>query len=185
MHRAIFLAMLAIALIGCPPSNTPGPSGGSSVPPEPITTAAPTVTSTADPASKEPTITGNWSVHVTSEPPGINPDLLDTPEKKAKMLFDHLATAKGGKVVVEHKTLNETAEVDADAAAALDLHMTSVDWAAVMEAAKKDGATEGGTVFEFEIRVGDASWSITTTHLESHPELVKVVDAVKAATGRP
>lgn len=137
------------------------------------------------PDPKTPAIAGGWSVAVTSEPPGINPDLLETPEQKAKMMFDHFAKAEDGKVTVEHKILGKTSEVDADAARDLDAHMSGVDWERVVAATQKDGATEGGTSFKFAITVGQASWEITTTNIERHPDLMKIVDAVKAATGKP
>lgn len=185
------LLLMGSLLAGCPESKTPeGTTGG--VTPEPTKTPTTPATVSERPppvpaptTQTQPAIAGSWSVSVTSEPPGINPDMFDTPEKKAKVFFDHHAVAKGGKVTVKHNTLGTTSEVEADAAASLDTHMTGVDWEAVMKAAQKDGATEGGTVFEFSVTVGQASWKITTTNIEKHPDLMKVVDALKAATGKP
>lgn len=178
--------MLCGLLAGCPDSKTPestGPTGGV---PEPIATDAPTVTPTADPVPQPTAKTvGSWSVTVTSTAPGLNPDMFDSPEKKAKVFFDHHAVAADGKVTVEQRTLGKTSEVAAEAAAAFDTHMQGVDWEAVMAAAKKDGGSEGGTQFKFSITVGEASWEITTSNIEKHPDLLKVVDAVKAATGKP
>lgn len=173
-------------LTGCPDSKSPTSTTGGG--PQPISTEVPTMAKTTEPApdpAKKPSIAGGWSVAVTSEPPGINPDLLETPEQKAKMMFDHFAKAADGKVTVEHKILGKTSEVDADAAADLDAHMHGVDWERVVAETKKDGATEGGTSFAFSITVGQASWEIATTNIERHPDLMKIVDAVKAATGKP
>jgi hypothetical protein len=182
------IVMLCGLLAGCPDSKTPDATAGSGVAPQPITTEAPSVTPTADPVPDPPSqtaIAGGWTVAVTSESPGINPDMFDTPEKKAKVFYAHHAKAADGKVTVEHQILGKTSDVDAEAAAALDTHMNGADWESVMAAAQKDAPSEGGTVFKFAITVGKASWEITTSHLERHPDLMKVVDAVKAATGKP
>ncbi len=149
--------VLGSLLVGCPDSRAPTATGGAPDP-QPIQTGAPTMTTTVPVPATRPTIAGGWSVAVTSEPPGINPDMLESPEQKAKLLFDHFARAADGKVTVEHKILGTNTEVEASAAADLDAHMNGVDWALVMQAAQKDGATEGGTSFKFAITVGQASW---------------------------
>jgi hypothetical protein len=125
---------------------------------------------------------GGWTVVVTSESPDIPPEMFDTPEERAKVFFNHAASVEGDRVVVEHKTLGKRFD---DEGSALDAVMATTDWGAVTASVAADRPSEGGTVFRFVISRGEERFDIATSRVEEHPELTKILDAVKAISGVP
>ena len=136
---------------------------------------------TATPDDERPS--GNWTVHVVSDSPGLNPDSVDTPEARAKMFFDHHAHIDAGTLIVDQKTLKKTFTGKADLARELDWLITNTNWDTVRSTT--EGETEGGTVFTFTIAASDGPIEIRTSNLDAHPELRRIVEILKETAGMP
>jgi hypothetical protein len=185
------MAMLTACcvLLGCPsspqeptsPTEAPANATGAAA------AASPQQSSTAaTPKTSAPVVEGTWTVLVTSSSPSINPAMFDSPEKKAKVFFDHEARAVGGRVKVTQRTLGKESPIkDSKVAADLDQLVRSLDWPAMKQRTASEEPSEGGTEFRFEVRLGDDEVKLRTTSLESYPELVKIVDGLKSAAGVP
>jgi hypothetical protein len=112
--------------------------------------------------------------------------MFDSPQKKAKVFFDHEARAVGGSVKVTQRTLAKEFPVkDSRAAADLDQLVRTLDWPAMKQRTAGEEPSEGATEFRFEVRLGDDEVKLQTTNLESYPELAKIVEALKSAAGVP
>jgi hypothetical protein len=171
---ACFLACLLSLLAGCPtppPDERPAPS---TIMPTPPPSPVPV---------KPARLQGGWTLSVTSESPDLPPEMFDTPEKRAKVFFDHAASVEGDRVVVEHKTLGKRFD---DEGSQLDALLTKTEWAKVDAAVKNDPPSEGGTVFHFTIAVGPGPRvEIVTSQVEKHPELTQLLDELKRITSVP
>ena len=192
----VVVMMMGLAMAGCPDSKTPAateqPEGGGGRPG--AVTAAGTAAGTgASPSSSEqpgprPTVAlkGGWTVHVTSEARSVSPAAIDTPEKKAKVLFDHFAQVQEGRVQVEHKTLSKSWPLQDDQqAVALDRVMTSTDWDKMKLRCSFEGAIAGGTIFTFVVGLGDKQIELRTGNLDAYPELKTIVETLKSVAGMP
>ncbi|MBW2529280.1 MAG: hypothetical protein JRI23_34205 [Deltaproteobacteria bacterium] len=175
--------------LGCPSSpNEPNhpPSDGSATATTSVAASTAAPTGTAEPPAQTQPVEGTWVVVVTSSSPSINPAMFDSPDKKAKVFFDHEAKAVGGKVEVTQRTLGKTVAVkDAALAAELDRLVRGVDWPAAKQRTGSEEPSEGGTQFRFEVRIGEALVELQTADLDSHPELVKIVHHLKKIAGVP
>lgn len=182
--------------LGCPstpqPSTQP-PEGGtgraSEVPTVIGGAGAPSAAATAaasQAAASTPAISGSWRVHVRSTSPAIDPAMFDTPDKQAKVFFDHEARASGGRLTVEHKTLKRDWPVkDAALATKLDGAVGTLDWAKLAETLSAEKPTEGATVFHFTVSRGETTVELSTARIEEHPRLVEIVQALQQVTGVP
>jgi hypothetical protein len=184
MRNALLLCLVLTMGSGCKDSNTPAAG-------DPATTASamsavtavpsePSATASAEPAG----LRGGWTVHLRSEAPGLNPDLFDTPEKKAKVFFDHHAQVNDGRVEVKHGTLNQSWPMK-DAAQAFDTLMASTDWSALEQQLGKEGGSEGGTIFHFTIMHAGTKHELKTANLDAYPPLLEIVKTLKATAGVP
>ena len=182
--------VVGMCLAGCPDSKTPT-GASSAVAPTDSPAAATTEPAASSPASAAssdgPTavLKGGWSVHVTSEAPSLNPDMFDTPEKRAKVFFNHTASVTDGQLVVEHKTLNKQWPAKQAVAAELDALMTATSWKELKAKTAAEEPMEGGTKFHFIVTVGDDKVELSTGDLDAHAQLKKVVETLKAVSGVP
>lgn len=176
-----------LSLLGCP-SSPPEPSHppADAAPTAAADPDAPTAVTATAAASSAPTVEGTWRVVVTSAAPGLNPAMFDTPEKRARVLFDHEAKAAGGRIEVTQRTLKRRSPIkDDDAAAELDRLVRTVDWAALEKRVAAEEPSEGATEFRFEVSLGDETTAFRTTDLESHPDLVTIVETLRTVVGVP
>jgi hypothetical protein len=179
MKRIVPLLVSAL-LLACPggaaPPPDPAPTGGNVVPrPEPQPEAPP-------PSAK---LTGGWTVHVTSDQRPLDPASVDTPEKRAKVLYDHRATVADNRVTVEHKTLGKSFDAKESIAVELDDVLTTADWEKI---AVKTGLEEGiatGTIYTLVVTKGDKTFEIKTARADVYPEVKKVLDLLRAVAGAP
>jgi hypothetical protein len=186
--------MVSLALAGCPASQPPtatGPTAGGGAGPSPATdtpigTATAAGTASADQPGPGPSLQGGWTVHVTSQSQSVKPDAVDTPEKKAKLLFDHFAQVQEGRVEVEHKTLTKRYPLqDEQKAVALDDVMTGTDWDKMKLRCSLEGAIDGGTIFTLVIDVRGKKVELQTGKVDAYPELKTIVETLKGVAGMP
>lgn len=176
------------ALLGCPasPQKPSHPPADANAPPAAATPSAAVTPTASVAASTSPSVEGMWRVTVTSSAPGINPALFDTPEKRAKLFFDHQAQATGGNIKVTQRSLGkEVAVKDPKVAVDLDKLVRSIDWAAVKQRTEAEEPTEGATQFKFEVVLGDQAVEMETTNLDDYPDLANVVGLLRLAAGVP
>ncbi len=187
---SLLALMVSLAMAGCPESKTPTTTepaaaggGGPSAPPTGATAPAQPSNSLPEPAVA---LQGGWTVHVTSEAQSVTPDRVDTPEKKAKVLFDHFAQVQQGRVQVEHKTLGKSWPLQDDQKAmALDRVMTSTDWSKMQLRCSLEGAIAGGTIFTLAIDLGGKKVELRTGKLDAYPELKTIVETLQSVAGMP
>jgi hypothetical protein len=187
MRNLLLMTMLLAMGSGC--KDTAAPQDAE-LPPVAVPTdsatemATPETTATTARASEPTGLRGGWTVHLRSEAPGLNPDLFDTPEKRAKVFFDHRASVKEGRIQVEHKTLSKTWPMK-DGAPSFDALLAKTDWGTLATNLAAEKGSEGGTVFLFTITRGETKHELKTAELDAHPPLLEIVKALKATTGVP
>ena len=112
--------------------------------------------------------------------------ILTTPEKRAKVFFDHVVRpAAGDGAQIEHPVLKKDWPVPGDEAATLIKLVADTDWAAVKQRVAADESTEGGTVFQIIITRGAETFELQTAKIGNHPELKQIVSIVKQVSGVP
>ncbi len=185
--RVLGAGLLASVVAGCPPSKTPNGDPIETAPTA-VSTAAASVTPSLTTTAAAPTaaLKGGWTVHLSSEEQSINPEMFDTPEKRAKVFFDHAASVKDGRLQVEHKTLKKNWTLDnAAEAAELDQLMTSTDWKKMKMRTSLEEAQEGGTIFGFNVTVGATAVELKTGNLDAYKGLKRIVELLKKTAGVP
>jgi hypothetical protein len=168
--RGLFVWLVLIAALGCPKQSDRDPIDEH---PDPAA-----LTGTADPAPS-----GKWSLRVISDAPGLNPDVEQTPEMRAKMFFDHSARIDGGKLIVDHGALKKSFTGTPEHARELEYLMTNTNWDTVKRTTQNE--SEGGTIFTFAIGASDGPIEIRTSNLDAHPELRRIVEILKETAGTP
>lgn len=191
MWRAVVVLLFGfgVVLAGCPESKTPKPSSSSrataeiSIAPDPSAPAPAPASATAVPKL----LSGRWTVWLRSDSPAINPDFFDTPEKKAKVLFDHEAGLDEGRIRVVHKTLQKDWLIKDEALAKeLDALVRGTAWDEVKQRIAKEKPSEGATEFTLTVTLGEQSpLQLTTTDIDQHPELRRLKDILKDVAGMP
>lgn len=148
--------------------------------------ADPPTAAASQPMPAKPALSDSWRIHVRSTSPAIDPAIFDTPDKQAKVFFDHEARSSGGRLTVEHKTLKRDWPVkDAALATKLDGVVGALDWAKLAETLSAEKPTEGATVFHFTVSRGETTVELSTARLEEHPRLLEIVQSLKQITGVP
>ncbi len=181
------LGFTVLGLCGCPTKPTPPAEvvDGAGTATVVTVASAPTDNPTAAPTAEE-VVMQPWLLRVRSDNPSLDPELFDTPEKRAKAFFDHEAKAEGGRIRVAHKSLERDWQIEEPKAAAeLDRLVSSIDWAALAERVAAEEPSEGGTQFHFAFTRGERTVEIETTNVGAYPELPPILDALKAVTGAP
>jgi hypothetical protein len=181
MKGMYLVLVVACALsLGCPGSTTKpdhGTTGGAQPPPPPP----------PEPEAPVPTakLKGGWTVYVTSDMRPLDAASVDTPEKRAKVLYDHEASVVDNHVVVAQKTLGKSFDAKESLGVELDDVLTTADWDKI---AVKTGLEEGiatGTIYKLVITRGDKKVEIATARVDKYPEVKKVVDTLRAIAGMP
>jgi hypothetical protein len=173
--RALSWLSIAGMVMGCPKANGPGDDPIAPATVEP-TASAPAPSS----AAPEDRLRGGWTLQVSSDAAGLNPDAVDTPEARAKMFFDHRARVEGGVLVIDHGTLKDRWAAEMPLAKELERLVLESDWDAL--AAEP---SEGGTVFSFTVARGGVEKTVKTSNLDAHPELLRIVEIFKQVSGVP
>ena len=175
MRHLPLLFASVVLVTGCPKRR-----------PEPVdpttTTATASATMPSLPTAPSSSLKGGWRVHVTSDDPSLNPAMFEG--KRAKIFFDHTASVKDGRVVVEPAELAPS-DANVDDSQTLDDLLHETDWAALEKKTAAEEPSEGGTTFVFQIERGDTKHRLTTSNPADYPVLSKLLDLLKKTSGVP